>query len=229
MKAVFFDLDGTLIDSEPLTGLAIPVLLAEHGIDAEVDCRPFRGVTWEHIEGPLIERFPQLEADLRAGRLRTLFHEQAEVQPPRPLPGAIRAVQAAGATARTAVVTSSARPWLELAMSLLGDDVRFDELICDGDYVKSKPDPECFLLAASRLGVEPGDCLVFEDSLVGLEAAAAAGMRSVAITRSAGDPARAAQLAHLVVQDYTHLPEGFFEEPERYLGMLPERSSILRS
>jgi HAD superfamily hydrolase (TIGR01509 family) len=61
---------------------------------------------------------------------------------------------------------------------------RFDTLVCAGDYQKSKPDPEPFLIAAERLGVTPEDCLVFEDSDMGIQAATAAGMASVKIPQS---------------------------------------------
>jgi len=58
---------------------------------------------------------------------------------------------------------------------------RFDTLVCAGEYQRSKPDPEAFLLAASRLGVAPENCLVFEDTEMGIQAARAAGMASVRI------------------------------------------------
>jgi HAD superfamily hydrolase (TIGR01509 family) len=54
-------------------------------------------------------------------------------------------------------------------------------LVCAGEYQKSKPDPEAFLLAALRLGVAPASCLVFEDTDMGIQAAAAAGMASVKV------------------------------------------------
>jgi HAD superfamily hydrolase (TIGR01509 family) len=58
---------------------------------------------------------------------------------------------------------------------------RFDTLVCAEDYEKSKPDPEAFLLAASRLGVAPEACLVFEDTEMGTQAAKAAGMAWVKV------------------------------------------------
>lgn len=57
----------------------------------------------------------------------------------------------------------------------------FSTLVCAGEYQKSKPDPEPFLLAASRLGVQPESCLVFEDTEMGIQAATAAGMASVRV------------------------------------------------
>jgi HAD superfamily hydrolase (TIGR01509 family) len=58
---------------------------------------------------------------------------------------------------------------------------KFDVFVCAGDYKKGKPDPEPFLLAAEKLGVNPKDCLVFEDTEMGIQAATAAGMASVRI------------------------------------------------
>jgi HAD superfamily hydrolase (TIGR01509 family) len=69
---------------------------------------------------------------------------------------------------------------------------RFDVLVCAGDYVKSKPDPEPFLIAAERLRVLPETCLGFEDTQMGIDAATAAGMASVRVPapweRSSRDP-----------------------------------------
>jgi HAD superfamily hydrolase (TIGR01509 family) len=58
---------------------------------------------------------------------------------------------------------------------------RFETLVCAGDYTRSKPHPEPFLVAAERLGVEPETCLVFEDTEMGITAATAAGMASVRV------------------------------------------------
>ena len=58
---------------------------------------------------------------------------------------------------------------------------RFDVMVCAGDYKKSKPDPEAFLMAAARLAVAPKGCLVFEDTATGIAAATAAGMQSVLV------------------------------------------------
>jgi HAD superfamily hydrolase (TIGR01509 family) len=70
---------------------------------------------------------------------------------------------------------------VEASLRAIGLLERFAVLVCAGDYAKSKPDPEPFLIAAERLGVSPGSCLVFEDTQVGLDAATAAGMASVRV------------------------------------------------
>jgi HAD superfamily hydrolase (TIGR01509 family) len=67
------------------------------------------------------------------------------------------------------------------SLTTLGLLDRFDTQVCAGEYQKSKPDPEAFLLAAARLGVKHNTCLVFEDTEMGIQAATAAGMASVKI------------------------------------------------
>jgi HAD superfamily hydrolase (TIGR01509 family) len=79
------------------------------------------------------------------------------------------------------VVSGSTRESVTASLISLNLLDRFDALVCAGDYRKSKPDPEAFLLAAARLGVAPESCLVFEDTEMGIQAARAAGMASVKV------------------------------------------------
>jgi HAD superfamily hydrolase (TIGR01509 family) len=80
-----------------------------------------------------------------------------------------------------AVVSGSTREAVTASLVSLKLLDRFDTLVCAGDYKRSKPDPESFLLAAAKLAVAPEDCLVFEDTTMGIQAAIAAGMASVKI------------------------------------------------
>jgi HAD superfamily hydrolase (TIGR01509 family) len=80
-----------------------------------------------------------------------------------------------------AVVSGSTRDSVEASLRAIGLLERFDVLVCTGDYTKSKPDPEPFLIAADRLGVPPETCLVFEDTQMGIDAATAARMASVRV------------------------------------------------
>jgi HAD superfamily hydrolase (TIGR01509 family) len=80
-----------------------------------------------------------------------------------------------------AVVSGGTRDSVTRSLNALGILDRFDTLVCAEDYTKSKPDPEPFLVAAERLGVAPKDCLVFEDTEMGIQSATAAGMQSVKI------------------------------------------------
>jgi HAD superfamily hydrolase (TIGR01509 family) len=83
-----------------------------------------------------------------------------------------------------AVVSGSTRESVTASLATLNMLDRFQTLVCAGDYKKSKPDPEAFLLAAAKLNVPPTSCLVFEDADLGIQAATAAGMASVKIPPS---------------------------------------------
>jgi HAD superfamily hydrolase (TIGR01509 family) len=80
-----------------------------------------------------------------------------------------------------AVVSGSMRESVVASLESLKLLDRFDTLVCAQDYKKSKPDPEAYLIAATRLGVAPEACLVFEDTDLGIQAAKAAGMSTVKI------------------------------------------------
>jgi HAD superfamily hydrolase (TIGR01509 family) len=80
-----------------------------------------------------------------------------------------------------AVVSGSTRDSVTASLETLGILDRFETLVCAGDYARAKPHPEPFLLAAERLGVAPEECLVFEDTEMGIQSATAAGMASVKV------------------------------------------------
>ncbi len=80
-----------------------------------------------------------------------------------------------------AVVSGGTRESVVASLSAVKLLDKFDVFVCAGDYKKGKPDPEPFLLAAEKLGVNPKDCLVFEDTEMGIQAATAAGMASVRV------------------------------------------------
>ena len=104
-----------------------------------------------------------------------LLHELTAV------PEVLEHIEAAHGRIPFAVVSGSTRESVTESLAALKLSDRFDTLVCAGEYEKSKPDPEAFLLAASRLGVAPGECLVFEDTEMGIQAAKAAGMAWVKV------------------------------------------------
>lgn len=83
----------------------------------------------------------------------------------------------------------------------------FDAIVDGTDVKKAKPDPEVFLIAAQRLGQQPEDCVVFEDSLAGIKAANTAGMMSIGI----GDASILSEATH-VFKDFTEIPTEFFSQ-----------------
>jgi len=99
----------------------------------------------------------------------------------QPIPEVLEHIEARHGQIPFAVVSGSSRESVEASLSATQLLDRFQTLVCAGDYKKGKPDPEAFLLAASRLDVSPESCLVFEDADLGIQAATAAGMASVKI------------------------------------------------
>jgi HAD superfamily hydrolase (TIGR01509 family) len=206
VEAVLFDCDGTLVDSERLGEQAVMEVVRGLGIDdGALDYRDFHGVRWAVIERHLVQRFPGLAGQQLAAAFQRGFNALLQGAPPPLIPGAREAVVAAGAVLPAAVVSSSDRADVELILRAHELRTHIRLTVCAEDCQRSKPDPQGFLLAAGRLGVDPRRCLVFEDSAAGLRAARAAGMASVAVGRGAGE------LADRCIDDYRALPAGFFE------------------
>jgi HAD superfamily hydrolase (TIGR01509 family) len=97
------------------------------------------------------------------------------------VPEVLEHIEASHGQIPFAVVSGSTRDSVTRSLETLKILDRFETLVCAGDYQSSKPHPEPFLIAAERLGVSPEDCLVFEDTEMGIQAATAAGMASVKV------------------------------------------------
>ena len=97
------------------------------------------------------------------------------------IPAVLELVLAQHGRIPMAVVSGSRRASVVGSLTALAILQKFDTLVCAEDYQHGKPAPDCFLLAAERLGVPPASCLVFEDTDLGIQAATAAGMASVRV------------------------------------------------
>ncbi len=189
---VIFDLDGVLLDSEPLHVEATNQVLRRFGkhLSVQENAR-FMGLAdpeyWqalldyfglEHVDpAPLIQekaraytqliRTRPLEAFAGARELLEMLHRQG---------------------CRLAVASSSRREDIEIVLQRLGFRGFFQAVVSGEEVPRSKPDPAIFLEAARRLGCEPQHCWVVEDSLNGIRAAQRAGMRVVAFSPPATPP-----------------------------------------
>lgn len=214
VRALLFDLDGTLVDSEVHTDRAIGVVTARHGIaDFSLPQAETRGRTWASIADAIRARTGiNLGTDDLSDELLARWNEF--VTDVKPVPGAPQALRAAAASGlRLGIVSSSPRSVIDSFIRKLGVGDWVDPRARIGaDAVsKGKPDPEGFLLGARALGADPAETLVFEDSHAGLLAARAAGMRSVFITCCASDVAANTALATASTTDYHALPSGFWQ------------------
>lgn len=215
VRAVLFDLDGTLINTEVHTDATVKAVAARYGVTGyALPHYETHGRTWMHVaETMLAQTGMRVPAATLAADLLAYWNEAArEVQP---IPGAPQAVRAAVASGlKLAVVSSSPRSVIDYFVSQLGiaDCVGAQARIGGDDVHIGKPNPEAFLLAARLLGVQPAEALVFEDSRAGLQAAQAAGMRSMFITCCAAEIPGNSALASATCTDYRALPERFWEQ-----------------
>ena len=183
-KAFLFDCDGTIVDSMPLHFLAWQRALVQYGcttftekIFYDMGGMPVADVVVElnrrdglHIP---VEEFVHRKEDF----YYELIHQL------QPVPEVLEIIHASHGKVPFAVVSGSTRESVVKSLEALGILDLFDTLVCAGDYKRGKPDPEPFLLAAERLGIPPGECLVFEDAEVGIQSATAAGMASVRVAQ----------------------------------------------
>lgn len=187
MKAVIFDMDGVLVDSEPFICEAAIRMFAERELNVRpADFVPFVGAGENRYIGGVAEKYGfALDIDRDKARTYAIY---ADIVRGRlePLPGVGEFIEKARAKGLKLAVASSA-DLVKVEINLREIDVpeeTFDAVVSGLDVVHKKPDPEIFLTAASMLDVEPADCLVVEDAVNGVEAAKAAGMRCLALTTS---------------------------------------------
>jgi beta-phosphoglucomutase family hydrolase len=180
-QAYLFDCDGTIADSMPLHYIAWSKALGEWGctFDEELfyswggkpaaeiisDLNQMQGLNMppeslaEHKENLYFEMLPQL----------------------KPIAEVLEIIEAEHGKIPFAVVSGGRRNSITNSLTTLGLMDKFETIVGAEDYKNSKPAPDAYLIAAARLGVDPKDCLVFEDTDMGIQAATAAGMASVKI------------------------------------------------
>lgn len=184
---IIFDCDGVLIDSELLSAEVLIELLAADGIAIDFDHvrRNFLGRSFptvaRHIREELRhELSPDFEALYRE-RLLARFETAL-----RPMPGIAPALSLLAARGVPACVATSSSPQRAArSLAIAGLAPALPHVFTASQVARGKPAPDLFLLAARSMGAEPRRCLVFEDSLPGLEAADAAGMAAVRFTGGA--------------------------------------------
>ncbi len=179
--AYLFDCDGTIVDSMPLHYVAWTKALGEWHCEFDEELfYAWGGMPTPKIIAALNERYGlHMPVEHVAQRKEDLYFELLPQL--KAVPEVLEHIAAQHGRIPFAVVSGSARDSVTASLGALNLLDRFETLVCAGEYKKSKPDPEAFLLAASKLGVAPKDCLVFEDTAMGIQAATAAGMASVKV------------------------------------------------
>jgi len=218
-KAIIFDFDGVLLESEFEGNRLLAQLLTELGHDHSVEdaLRHYVG-----LSGP--QFIAAIEARIGTA-LPPEFHERRKAQTRRVLQEGVRAVAGAVEFVRSlppelpkAVASSSTMRWLRPHLDHLGLADAFGDHVYSGrEHVeRSKPAPDLYLYAASRLEVPIGECVILEDSEVGATAAVASGARVIGL--AAGShclDGHAERLRALGVREVAHS----FVEVKRLLGL----------
>ena len=182
-KAYLFDCDGTIADSMPLHYVAWKRVLVEWNCEfSEELFYAWGGMPVSEIIDTLNKMYGlHMPVEDVSHQKEALYFE---ILPElKAVPEVLEHIEASHGRIPFAVVSGSTRDSVTASLKALGILDRFETLVCAGDYKNSKPDPEPFLIAAKRLGVAPADCLVFEDTEMGIQAATAAGMASVKIAQ----------------------------------------------
>lgn len=178
VKAILFDNDGVLVDTERLYYRANFEMFEDAGFELTPQI---------YEEFYLRRNIGAWHLAQQAGVAEELFHGMREARNRRYsellqneqilIPGVLEAVKAAAERVTVGVVTSSRRDHFEIIHRRTGLLPLFNFIVAEGDYAKSKPDPEPYLVGVQRSGAAKSECVAIEDTERGLTAAAAAGLR----------------------------------------------------
>lgn len=199
-----FDMDGVLVDSNPTHKIALKRFCKQHGYDlSETDLK-------EKIYGRtnrdwLLNLFGQLDDDTirryaeeKEGLFRSLYHDI------KPLNGLISFLETLdGLKISRAIATSAPRANVDFTLEKTGMGRYFTTILDDSFVTEGKPHPQIYLKSAKALGLDPANCIVFEDSLSGVQAGKRAGSKVVGITTT-HIPAELAA-ADYIVDDFAGL------------------------
>jgi HAD superfamily hydrolase (TIGR01509 family) len=203
-KALIFDMDGVLVDSEPLHKRAKEMAFREAGIH-------FPESTYESYKGrPDATMFHEVLAGKSVEDIAELLHRkhqwfekiEHELQP---IPGAAEFVNWAAERYRLALATSATPRNRAAALHTLGIAECFESLVDTARFQRPKPDPEIFQVAMRDLKLDSADCWIIEDSLPGVRAGKAAGCVTVAITTTFDAASLSAAGAEMVVNSFKEL------------------------
>jgi HAD superfamily hydrolase (TIGR01509 family) len=182
IRAVVFDLDGVIVDSEHVWDAAREALARERGgrwhENAQKDMMGMSSVEWSRYMHEVIglEEPPEEISAAVVTRLEAIYQEELPL-----IDGANEAVAGLAGRWPLGVASSSNRPIIDLVLSLSGLDRYFRVTVSSEEVPRGKPSPDVYLEAARRLGSDPKATAAIEDSHNGIRSARAAGMRVIAI------------------------------------------------
>lgn len=210
--AVIFDLDGVIVDNMGYHKKAWEIFIQKHnpGLAIEDFARHFGRTNSDLI--PLVFGRKLSEADVASyGEEKEALYRKLYAEHIAPLPGLVNFLRELKKKHVRAVIATSA-PKKNLDLVLDGLEIRpwFDALVDASEVEKGKPDPEIYLNAAQKVERAPEVCIVFEDSLAGIQAGLNAGMRVVGVATTL--PPEKLNGTHLVIRDFREVSVGRLEK-----------------
>ena len=199
LRAALFDLDGVVFDTEP-----------QYTVFWGNQCKEFhperpnleleiKGQTLTQIYDKWFSGTLEQVRDLVTDRLN-VYEAQMDYPYVTGFLEFVKELRQNGI--KTAVVTSSNKPKMEVVYRKHPEFTKlFDAILTSEDFAESKPSPDCYLRAATRFGVQPNECVVFEDSLNGLRSGRAAGMLVVGLTTT-NEKEKIESLSDYQIEDY---------------------------
>ena len=179
MKTAFFDFDGVVVDTEPIYDIYWNEAGKRYQTGIPNFASHIKGTTLPYI---LEKYFSDRSEEFKEMVIRESMEFEQQMPFP-PVPGAMEFIHLLKSKdVKVGLVTSSDDAKLKRAFRLLKLDNLFDTVVSADRITKGKPDPMCYLLAASDLHVSPSDSLVFEDSFAGIQAGTNAGMRVIGLS-----------------------------------------------
>lgn len=200
--ALLFDLDGTMIESDPIHAAVFREVFAERGreIDGQFYTDRIQGRLNEDI---FTEFFPGEDADALADEKEARFRDRLGGSAD-PMPGLLTLMdRARGDGLAIGIVTNAPRLNAETMLSAIGLDGRFDTLVVCEDLPRGKPDPLPYRTGLERLGAAAAHALAFEDSRSGIASASAAGIATIGLRSSLGHDALISAGASDSIADFT--------------------------
>ncbi len=200
--ALLFDLDGTMIDSDPIHASVFAEIFAERG--REIDGEFYTDRIQGRLNADIFTEFfpdedPGALADEKEARFRDRLGDNAE-----PVAGLVALIdRARGHGMAIGIVTNAPRRNAETMLAAMGIAHRFDTLVVCEDLPRGKPDPLPYRTGLDRLGTDPARALAFEDSRSGIASAAAAGIATIGLRSSLGHDALLSVGASDSIADFT--------------------------
>jgi len=181
IKSLVFDMDGILVDTEPIMARVVALALADQGLHVtELEYYDNWTKKGKGIADFIKEKNISFDFDRYRSTRNKIYLESLKTNIPI-FDGAKETIAELSKTYKLGLVSSSSRVFVHFILKSTDLEKYFFTIITAEDVEKEKPAPDCFLLAAERLAVEPEECVVIEDAEKGILAAKNAGMKAIAI------------------------------------------------